>query len=172
MRRSAPTAIHAGHANHSLGAGPPDPRQAAYTGRFLRALGAAAGVAVVLGLSAGCTSNNNPATPAPNSGARPRSTATLTIVQPTAGAVLSGTTVHVQLGLTGGRVVPETSTNLKPDLGHIHLSVDGKVISMLYGVVQDVPVAKGTHLLTAEYVAQDHFPFNPRVIRSVTFAVR
>jgi len=138
----------------------------------MRARAAALGVAAIVGLSTGCTSSNKPATETPNSGVRPRSTATLTIREPTPGAALSGATVHVQLELTGGQVVPETSTRLRPDRGHIHLAVDGRVISMLYGVVQDVPVTKGTHLLTAEYVAQDHFPFNPRVIRSVTFTVR
>lgn len=72
----------------------------------------------------------------------------------------------------GGTVVPQTSTDLKPDKGHIHLSLDGKVVSMAYGVEQDVTVTPGTHLLTAEFVATDHFPFNPRVLKTITFDVQ
>jgi hypothetical protein len=81
-------------------------------------------------------------------------------------------TLHVLIQLTGGTIVPQTSTDLSPDKGHIHLSLDGKVVTMSYGVEQDVPVTPGTHLLTAEFVATDHFPFNPRLIKTVTFDVQ
>jgi hypothetical protein len=86
--------------------------------------------------------------------------------------MISGTTLHVQLKLTGAEIVPQTSTDLSPDRGHIHLMLDGRVISMTYGVEQDVTVTPGVHLLQAEFVATDHFPFNPRVITAVTFTVR
>jgi hypothetical protein len=86
--------------------------------------------------------------------------------------MVSGTTLHVQLKLVGAEIVPQTSTSLSPDKGHIHLSLDGRVISMSYGVEQDVAVAPGVHLLQAEFVATDHFPFNPRVITAVTFTDR
>jgi hypothetical protein len=83
--------------------------------------------------------------------------------------VVSGPVLRVRLRLTGAEVVPQTSTQLTPDKGHIHLSVDGKVVSMLYGADQDVPVTPGVHLLQAEFVATDHFPFNPRVLTTITF---
>lgn len=108
----------------------------------------------------------------PETQVRPRSTATLAILAPAPGATLSGTTVHVHLKLTGAEIVPQTSTNLSPDRGHIHLMLDGKVVSMAYGVDQDVTVTPGTHLLQAEFVATDHFPFNPRLIKAVTFTVQ
>ncbi len=88
---------------------------------------------------------------------------------PASGAVVEGTTLRVQINLSGGRIVPQTSTNITPTEGHIHLLVDGKVVSMTYGVEQDVTVTKGRHLLEAEFVAADHFPFNPRVLSSVIF---
>jgi hypothetical protein len=103
---------------------------------------------------------------------RPSSTASLTIVSPTPSQVIKGSTLHVKLRLEGGTVVKQTSTNLTPDTGHIHLSIDSKVISILAGLEQDIPDLKpGPHLLTAEFVAVDHGIFNPRVIQTVTFRV-
>lgn len=109
-------------------------------------------------------------TPSPTSGARPRSTATLTVLQPQANAVVTQTTVHVEFQLSGGRIVAVTSKNLTPDTGHIHLSIDGRLISMNYQLSQDVsmqPFAAGPHVLQGEFVAVDHAPFNPRVITKV-----
>lgn len=103
---------------------------------------------------------------------RPRSTATLRILNPAPGATVSGRTLHVRLELTGARIVPQTSLNLTPDRGHVHLSLDGRVVSMAYGLEQDVAVTPGDHLIQAEFVATDHFPFNPRVVTSVTFTVK
>jgi hypothetical protein len=103
---------------------------------------------------------------------RPRSTATLRILSPTPGEVVTGRTLHVRLELTGATITPETSTHLVPDRGHIHLILDGRVVSMAYGVTQDVAVTPGDHLLQAEFVATDHFPFNPRVVTSATFTVK
>ncbi|HLW60601.1 MAG TPA: hypothetical protein VKV57_11850 [bacterium] len=119
----------------------------------------------------GCSARPQAAAP-PAPQIRPRSSATLAIVWPEPGATISGTTLHVRLRLEGAQITPQVSTHLRPDRGHVHLLVDGRVVSMAYGLEQDIAVVKGPHLLTAEFVAQDHFPFNPRVIRSVTFTVR
>jgi hypothetical protein len=108
----------------------------------------------------------------PASQTRPHSTATLTILTPVPGATVTSRTLHVRLQLTGATVTPQTSTHLTPDRGHIHLILDGRVVSMAYGVEQDVSVTPGDHLLQAEFVATDHFPFNPRVVKSVTFTVK
>lgn len=130
-------------------------------------------VAMLLLAAAACGSKPNPLpSPSPSHAkVRPSSTAQLEIVDPAAGASFAAGTVHVKLELTGATIVPQTSTNLKPDEGHIHLSLDGKIVSMTYGLEQDVPAAKGEHLLTAEFVATDHFPFNPRVVATTTFVV-
>lgn len=132
---------------------------------------ATAGLVLVLGLWTGCSGRTGTAS-LPPAQARPRSTATLVFVAPAPGAVISGTTLRVRLRLAGAEIVPQTSTNLSPDKGHIHLILDGQVVSMAYGVEQDVPVTPGPHILQAEFVATDHFPFNPRIISTVTFTVR
>jgi hypothetical protein len=104
--------------------------------------------------------------------ARPASTAHLTIVKPTDGEHVSGSQVEVVMRLTGATIVQTTSTKLTPDTGHIHLSVDGRLVSMTYGVLQPIDLSKlapGKHTLTAQFVAADHGPFNPPVVANATF---
>jgi hypothetical protein len=115
----------------------------------------------------------NPASATP-SGARPASTATLTIQQPTAGEAVEGAQVEVVMKLTGGQVIDTATTTLTPDTGHIHLSLDGKLASMTYGLVQlvDLTLDPGSHTLRAEFVAADHGPFDPRVMATVRFTTR
>ncbi|HLY21114.1 MAG TPA: hypothetical protein VKT83_01460 [bacterium] len=126
-------------------------------------------LAILLLAACGPRAQNGPARPAAQ---RPRSTATLRILTPAPGAVVTGRTLQARLELTGATITPETSTNLKPDRGHIHLILDGRVVSMSYGLEQTVPVTPGDHLMQAEFVATDHFPFNPRVVTSATFTVK
>jgi hypothetical protein len=109
-------------------------------------------------------------TPSPTASVRPRSTASLKVVQPQPNTVVTQTTLHVEFQLTGGRIVAVTSKNLTSDTGHIHLSIDGRLISMNYQLSQDVsmqPFAPGPHVLQGEFVAVDHAPFDPRVITKV-----
>lgn len=111
-------------------------------------------------------------TPSPSGTPRPRSTATIAIVQPLPASVVTTTTVNVQFQLTGGRIVAVTSKNLTPDTGHIHLSIDGRVLSMNYQPSATVSLqafAPGPHVLQGEFVAVDHIPFNPRVIAKLVF---
>ena len=107
-------------------------------------------------------------------GPRPSSTATLAFEKPTAGQVVSAGELPVVLRLQGGTIVSATSTTLQPNQGHIHLSLDGRVISMTYGTLQTVDLRAarpGPHELEAEFVAADHGPFNPRVTATVDFRV-
>lgn len=97
------------------------------------------------------------------SGNRLSSPAMVTITMPTSGASITGSTVHVVLSLTGATIVSATTTNIRPDQGHLHLYVDNVLVSMNYGLEQDLPVHPGTYVLKAEFVAADHAPFNPRV---------
>jgi hypothetical protein len=117
-------------------------------------------------LAAACAPGATPSAPSPSaspSGSRPSSPATIRIVQPPAGASLTGTSVHVVLSLQGAQIVSATTTNVRPDQGHVHLYVNNVLVSMNYGLEQDVAVAPGTYVVKAEFVAADHAPFSPRV---------
>ena len=104
---------------------------------------------------------------------RPSTTAKVEIVSPTAGQVVTGSTLHVVLRLTGGTIVPtSTTTPLGSDQGHIHLIDNGQVISMAFGTEQDIPVTPGSHILQAEFVASDHLPFSPRETATVHFTAQ
>jgi hypothetical protein len=102
---------------------------------------------------------------------RPSTEAMLTIVTPSDGDVL-GPTVDVEVELTGARVVQETSTDLRPDEGHIHVLLDDQLVSMTDGLEQTLrDLEPGLHVLKVEFVANDHAPFDPRVIEAVAFEV-
>ena len=109
----------------------------------------------------------------PDRVSRPSSTATLRIVEPEAGASMVGPSVFVRVELTGGQVVPRSSRELAPDKGHVHLRLNGKLVSQSYGTEQELTdLQPGEYLLEAEFVAADHGPFNPRVTTSTSFTVR
>jgi hypothetical protein len=125
---------------------------------------------LIAAIVAGCggtsasTASGTAAPSAPTaSGNRASSPAVVGIVQPTSGETVTGATVHIVLSLTGAQIVNATTTNIRPDQGHVHLYVDNVLVSMNYGLEQDLPVHQGTYVLKAEFVAADHAPFNPRV---------
>lgn len=103
---------------------------------------------------------------------RPETAARLAIVEPAPGA-LTGPDVNLKLRLDGGIVVPQSqATELVPDGGHIHTYLDGKLVSMVDGLQQDLRgLAPGPHNLRAEFVAADHGPFKNRVVAAVLFQV-
>jgi hypothetical protein len=122
--------------------------------------------AMVATLGAGCGAPAAPsqlAAPSAALGPRPSSPAKVEILQPTSNAALTGTTLHVVLKLTGATIVQATTTTIKPDEGHVHLYVNNILVSMNYGLEQDIQVQPGSIDLKAEFVAADHYPFNPRV---------
>lgn len=116
------------------------------------------------------------ASPSPNASynpqSRPSSPAMLSFVEPQNNAQLKAGTVHVQLDLQGAQIVPQTTTNITPTTGHIHFSVNDKLVAMNYSTMQDVPLTPGLYRLTAEFVAADHVPFNPRVMTTVVVQVQ
>ena len=110
----------------------------------------------------------------PNAATRPSSPAQLQILSPTQGEIVKGApaTVRVRVKLTRATIVPATTTHITPTQGHLHVYLDGQIVSMNFGVnatVGNVPA--GTHTLIVEFVASDHFPFNPDVRQSVRFVV-
>jgi hypothetical protein len=104
---------------------------------------------------------------------RPASTAELSITSPKDGATIDGSTVDLVVKLTGAKLVAATTTDLRPDEGHLHVSLDDRLLTMTSGTSYQIPdVPPGQHLLKVEFVANDHAPFDPRVIAAVTFTVK
>ena len=125
------------------------------------------------GSGAGSPAASASASPATSVGPRPSSPAVIAITQPASGASVTGSIVHVVITLQGAQIVSATTTNVRPDQGHVHLYVDNVLVSMNYGLEQDIPVKPGTYVLKAEFVASDHAPFNPRVwSQQVFFTVK
>ena len=105
--------------------------------------------------------------------ARPSSTATVEITSPAPGEVFHGNPARVPVAIRvpGGRVVSVTSTTLVPNTGHVHLFLDGALIFMTGTLRRTIDVLPGRHVLTAEFVAVDHVPWDPRIRTSVRFEV-
>jgi hypothetical protein len=103
---------------------------------------------------------------------RPHSTATIEIVAPTRNQVIPTPIMQVDIRLTGGRLTPLTTTKLTPNTGHLHVSIDGQLLSMTIDEHNRIDISglsDGEHLLQAEFVAADHGPFDPPVTASVPF---
>jgi hypothetical protein len=133
---------------------------------------ALAALAVVL-LGACSSAGGSTSTPARTSlAARPASTAKLTILAPRNGQTLSRQSPEVRLSLAGAKIVSQTTTRIRPDQGHIHLLVDGKLVAMNYGLNERLPnLTPGQHLVQVEFVAADHAPFDPLVLAQAAFNV-
>jgi hypothetical protein len=87
----------------------------------------------------------------------------------------TGSAVDVVLQLAGAHLAPPTqvSGSLRPDEGHIHVSVDGQLVAMPLELTYHVSnLAPGSHTIEAEFVASDHLPFANRVVAAVTFQVQ
>lgn len=126
-------------------------------------------VAALLLAACGGEGTTSPTTPVE----RPASTAELRIVSPRNGDRIRRSTVDLRVELDGARIVPQTTTDIAPDEGHLHVLLDDQLISMTEGLEQSIPgVEPGTHRITVEFVASDHVAFNPRVVRVVAFEVR
>jgi hypothetical protein len=114
-----------------------------------------------------------PAVPTAVAGApRPSSPAELAFVDPKPSAKESGDDMTVQMSLQNATLTPLTTTAITPYTGHIHLSLDGTLISMSGDTLQVIDlrnVSPGHHTLTADFVAADHLPFDPPVTTSVIF---
>jgi hypothetical protein len=139
----------------------------------------AAAVAVVLAALAlaACSGDGDngqaaTATTAAVAADRPSSPAKLTIEAPSQGQTVKQARPELVLNLKSGKVVNQTTTRVQGDEGHIHLYVDGKLVTMNYGLRQRLPqLPPGQHVVQAEFVAADHAPFDPRVLTQAAFQV-
>jgi len=130
--------------------------------RFRAALLAAA----VVVISAGCGSSSPPA--------RPTTDAKLLIVSPTPNQA-TGRDVTLRFTVVGGTVLPAAQVTgpLRGDQGHIHVSLDGKLVQMSYSTqAQLTGLAPGPHSVQASWVAVDHLPFRNQVVAAVLFEVQ
>ena len=125
-----------------------------------------AAVAAALTLAA-CSSSSS------SSGVRPETPARIEIVQPSPNQTLPPT-FPVTVNLIGAKVVPAqvSGGTLKPDEGHIHIILDGKVIDTAAGTTREMTnLPPGPHTIQAEFVAADHAPFRNRVVAAVAVDV-
>jgi hypothetical protein len=111
---------------------------------------------------------------------------TVTIVEPTAEAEVTGPSVLVRLTAEGVEIVP--AGEIVPGTGHHHLYLDadlaeagvpvptvpGQIIHLGTGVSEYTfeNVAPGTHRLIAVVADGVHMPLQPWVVDTVTFTVR
>ena len=105
---------------------------------------------------------------------RPSTSARLQIASPAPNQI-TGRTVELVLRLEGAQLVPpaQVGGSLRPDRGHIHVSVDGQLVAMPLRLTDRVSaLSPGSHTIQAEFVASDHLPFANRVVAAVTFRVR
>jgi hypothetical protein len=126
-------------------------------------------VVLLIGLTA-CGSDKKPTTPSAQE--RPTTNARIQIVSPTPNQE-TGPDVTVQVKLIGAKEVPQVDGPLKPDEGHIHVSLDGAVVAMAYGDSQTLKaLTPGQHSVQVDFVAIDHVPFKNRVTAAVLFTVK
>ena len=122
-------------------------------------------------VAAGCGGSDDDGSPSAAK-ERPTTTARIQITAPTPNQV-TGPDVTVRIELIGGKVVSRTTGTLTPDEGHVHVTVDGKLVSMAYEVEQVIEdLAPGPHSVAAEFVAVDHQPFANRPKAAVLFEVQ
>jgi Family of unknown function (DUF6130) len=144
--------------------------------RLLRRSTASVLLAAVMALAAACSDEGTPVgdtRASPTVAAeRPKSTASLSIDEPKDGGRVSGDSTRLVVRLQGGTVVDRTSTDLRPDEGHLHVVLDGKLVSMTSETSRQLTgLQPGQHLVQVEFVANDHAPFDPRVLAAATFEV-
>lgn len=102
---------------------------------------------------------------------RPTTGANLTILSPSEGEAFDTTEVPVALEVEGGEIVSMATTENVEGEGHIHISLDGSLTSMLGEAEQTITVEPGEHELEVEYVANDHAPFCTRIVDRTQFSV-
>ncbi len=102
-------------------------------------------LAVALVVLSGCSSVGSvadPGTTPPSAsaiGPRPASPAVVTILEPKNGDTVPADGATLRVSLTGATLTDVTSQDIAPDEGHLHVSIDGELISMTAGLTQAHP---------------------------------
>jgi hypothetical protein len=135
--------------------------------------------AMLAGCGSGAGSTSTGSTPGasptgtPAVANRPSSPAVIEIVNPKDDSTVTGSSVDVVVSIQNAHIVQATTSHIQPDEGHVHLYIDGNLQYMAYTLSQSFPLKPGTYTMYAEFVAADHFPFNPRVYsKHIVFTVR
>lgn len=105
------------------------------------------------------------------------SPAKLTILSPSNGEVIHGSTVRLRVRLVVAKARTSATTQIAPV--YIHVYLDSKIVSITIASMSDGVTEQavhglkpGQHLLRVELVGPNHLPFDPRVIANVTFAAK
>src|SRR5205807_352083 len=96
----------------------------------------------------------------------------LQIVEPTPNQV-TGPDATLRMTLAGARLVPANTGKPRSDEGHVHVFLDGQLVSMvsLTTTYDAHNLTPGSHTFRAEFVAADHLPFKNPVVTFVVFQV-
>lgn len=120
---------------------------------------------LVAGGATGCAGESQPEVLRPVTPARVR------IVEPGPNQE-TGPDLTVRAELTGAGLVSGSRQVLRAGEGHLHLFVDGQLLSTEFPGVQDIHgLFPGPHSVQVEFVAADDAPFRSRVIAAVLFTV-
>lgn len=91
--------------------------------------------------------------------------ATISFVSPTDGATVPAEQpITIEVDLEGG----DLATSASDSGGHLHIYVDGSVISMPSSLTTEVTLEPGDHELKVEYVDLEHASFDPAVEETIT----
>ncbi|HVW30983.1 MAG TPA: hypothetical protein VHL53_00465, partial [Acidimicrobiia bacterium] len=117
----------------------------------MRRLALVAPLVVALTL-AGCGGKDKSGSNGSSQAARPTTPARIQILEPTPNQE-TGPDVTVKLNLIGARIVPQSTGPIRPDEGHIHVSLDGQVVNMTYTDVQTLTgLTPGQHSVQVDFV--------------------
>lgn len=139
----------------------------------LRRWGAAAGL-VVAGVAAVAFPVHQLLTGPRMADVRIASTATLAIASPAAGSLITDPMLEFGVRLERATLSRDTTTDLRPDAGHLHVTIDGVLKDRWIDLVDRIDVSDldpGEHLLEVEFAATDHGPFAPPIRALAPFRI-
>lgn len=92
----------------------------------------------------------------------------ISITTPDDGATVnSAEPVTIEVDVRGATLVQATTSD-DPRAGHLHISVDGGLISMISESSSTVEIEPGRHEIKAEFTTVDHRSFDPAVTDTIT----